>query len=309
MSFALLAMPGNEAMAGRIAAALGGNCARATVRRFPDGESYVRIDTRPLAPEVAIVCTLDRPDDKALPLLYLAAAARAQGARRVGLVAPYLAYLRQDRLFQDGEALTSLYFARLISNAFDWLITVDPHLHRYHALTDVYTVPAEALAAAPTVADWIRANVAAPLLIGPDAESAQWVEAVARHAQAPCIVLRKVRRGDRDVEVTVPDTERWRAHTPVLVDDIISTARTMIETAGHLKHAGLAPPVCVGVHAVFAGDAHDALLASGAARIVTCNTIAHRTNAIDVSSVLADGVARAKDGKISAGKVSRIERL
>jgi ribose-phosphate pyrophosphokinase len=73
------------------------------------------------------------------------------------------------------------------------------------------------------------------------------------------------------------------------VDDIISSARTMIETAGHLKHIGMAPPVCIGVHAVFSGPAY-AELASTGARIVTGNTIAHESNVIDVSDPLAEAV-------------------
>jgi len=66
----------------------------------------------------------------------------------------------------------------------------------------------------------------------PDEESAQWVSEVSRGAGVPYAVLQKIRMGDRDVEVSVPDVQAWRNHTPVLVDDIISTGRTMIETLG-----------------------------------------------------------------------------
>jgi ribose-phosphate pyrophosphokinase len=127
-----------------------------------------------------------------------------------------------------------------------------------------------------------------PLLIGPDAESEQWVVAVARDAEAPYLTLQKVRRGDVDVEVVVPDVTSWRDHTPVLVDDIISTGHTMIETIGHLRKAGLPPPVCIGVHGIFAADALDALISSGAARVVTVNTIPHSTNEIDIMPTLAE---------------------
>jgi ribose-phosphate pyrophosphokinase len=73
----------------------------------------------------------------------------------------------------------------------------------------------------------------------------------------------------------------------VLVDDIISTAGTMIETVGRVRRAGLADPVCIGVHAVFASDAYAELLAAGAARIVTCDTILHASNAIALDAPLA----------------------
>jgi ribose-phosphate pyrophosphokinase len=128
------------------------------------------------------------------------------------------------------------------------------------------------------------------VLIGPDSESEQWVADVARRAHAPHVVLQKIRRGDRDVEVSVPQVERWRDHTPVLVDDIVSTARTMIEAVKHLQRIGLAAPVCVGVHAVLAGRAFEDLLAAGAARVVTTNSIVHRSNALDIAPEVADAV-------------------
>ncbi len=286
----LLVFPGNTLFASTLAPRLGAEIGGMTLRHFPDGESYVRIDAPVTGRDVILLCTLDRPDDKLLPLLFAAGTAKELGAARVGLVAPYLAYMRQDQRFQPGEAVTSVHFARLLSASVDWLVTVDPHLHRRSRLGEIYSIPARVVHAAPLVSAWIRQHVAAPVLVGPDAESEQWVAAVAGAAGAPYVVLQKIRRGDREVEVSVPDVERWRARTPVLVDDIISTARTMIETVGHLKRAGLAPPVCIGVHAVFAGTAYADLAAAGAGRIVTGNTIAHESNAIDVSGLLAEAV-------------------
>lgn len=259
-------------------------------RRFPDEESYVRIDSPVEGRRVVICSTLDRPDGKLVPLTFLAGASREEGATSVGLVAPYLAYMRQDRRFRPGEAVASRHFARLISGSFDWLVTVDPHLHRVRTLSDLYTIPSRAVHAAPAVSEWIRHHVAQPVLVGPDEESEQWVSAVARDAGAPWIVLEKTRRGDRDVSVSVPEVSKWRGHVPVLVDDIISTGGTMIETVEHLLQEGMQPPVCIGVHAVFAGDAYEALKASGAARVATCNTIPHESNAIDVAPRIAEAV-------------------
>jgi len=286
----VLPMPGNGDLAGRLARRLSAEVGALSVRRFPDGESYVRLLSNVAGRSVALVCTLDRPDDKLVPLYFLAATARELGAARVGLVAPYLAYMRQDARFQPGEGVTSAQFARLLSSAVDWLVTVDPHLHRVATLAEIYQVPAVAVAAAPAIAAWVRAHVAEPLVVGPDSESEQWVRAVADAAGAPHVVLAKVRRGDRDVEVSVPDVARWRGRTAVLVDDIISTAGTMIEAVGHVRRAGLVDPVCVGVHAVFASDAYSELLAAGAARVVTCDTVLHASNAIALDEPVAAAV-------------------
>ncbi len=296
MTAVVFALPGNEQIAHSLVTKVNAELGRFELRRFPDGESYVRIQSEIEARHVILVCTLDRPGDKFLPLIFLAAAAKDLGANRIGLISPYLGYMRQDRRFRPGEAVTSTYFGRALSGWFDWLLTVDPHLHRRHALSEVYRIPAKALHAAPLISAWIRSNVTDPVLVGPDSESEQWIAAVAHEAGAPHIVLDKIRRGDRDVEVSVPEVERWLRNTPVLVDDIISTASTMVETIRHLKQAGLPQSVCIGVHAVFAGAAYEELQTAGAGRIVTCNTIPHPTNAIDVTDLIASAIRESDRG-------------
>lgn len=290
MTPVIFALPGNEKLARAITGGLDAELGDLTVRRFPDGETYVRFDTSIAHRTVILVCTLDRPDSKFLPLLLSAATARDLGATKIGLIAPYLAYMRQDRRFQSGEGVTSVYFAEALSRCVDWLVTVDPHLHRHGALSKIYSVPAVTLHAAPAISTWIRETLSDPILVGPDSESEQWVAAVAKTAGAPYVVLEKVRRGDRDVEVSVPSVAQWTNRTPVLVDDIISTAHTMIETVDHLKTALSAAPVCVGVHAVFADEAYEELRDAGAGKIVTCNSIPHASNEIDLTAILVDGV-------------------
>ena len=286
----ILPFPDNAETAAALAKRLDAEVGVVTWRRFPDGETYVRIETPVTGRATILVCTLSRPDEKMLPLLLTAATAKDLGASRVGLVAPYLAYMRQDDRFQPGEGVTSTYVARLLSQAVDWLVTVDPHLHRRRSLAEVYSIPTRVARAAPLIAKWIRRHVPSPVVVGPDGESAQWVQAVADEAGAPWLVLTKTRRGDRDVQVSVPEVERWRGRTPVVVDDLISTGRTMIETVGHLRRAGLPAPICVAVHALFVEGAYADLVAAGATRVVTCNTVPHASNALDVTDLLADAV-------------------
>jgi ribose-phosphate pyrophosphokinase len=222
-------------------------------------------------------------------LLLLADTLRDLGAKRVGLIAPYLAYMRPDKRFNKGEGVSSHYFARLISQHMDWLLTVDPHLHRIHQLDEVYSIPARSLTAVQPIADWIRENITKPLVIGPDSESEQWAARVAEAAGCPWEVLQKQRFGDRDVQVSLPHVENYLDRTPVLVDDIISTGKTMIQAANHLTRAGMKGPVCVAVHGIFAQGALTEMRANGLL-VVTSNSIAGASNQIDLAPLLAQAL-------------------
>lgn len=292
MKTILFSLPGNEELTERLASKMDAEVGEATIRNFPDGESYTRILSDVKGKRVVLVCTLHQPDEKLLSLYFLSKTAKSLGAKCTCLLAPYLAYMRQDKVFNEGEGVTSGFFGELVSGFADSIATVDPHLHRISTLDEVYTVPNKVIRAADTIAEWIKENIENPVLIGPDSESEQWVSGVAKNAKAPFTVLQKVRHGDRNVEVSVPDVEKYTNATPILVDDIISTARTMIETVQHLKKAGMKPPICVGIHAVFSGNAYQDLLDSGVEKIVTCNTIPHPTNAIDLSDVMAKEVKK-----------------
>lgn len=289
-----LPMPGNEGFALALAAATGGEVGQIETRRFPDGETYLRLLSPVAGRAVDLVATLAGPDPDFLRLAFAADAARAQGAVRVRLIAPYLAYMRQDKAFRPGEAVTSDTFARLVSSLVDGLVTVDPHLHRRAALADLYTIPAAAVQAAPALADWIAAEIDRPMLIGPDSESAQWVEAIARRIGAPWSVMEKIRRGDYDVSVELPDLAGHMGRTPVLVDDIASSGRTLIAAAELLAARGMPRPVCAVVHALFAGDAHERLRAV-AARVVSCDSVPHPSNAIPLAPLVAAAMAALPD--------------
>lgn len=286
----LFALPGNERAARALASALGADWGSAAIRHFADGESSVRLLSPLQGRQAILFCTLDRPDEKIVPLLWAAIAARESGASRVGLVAPYLAYMRQDAVFHPGEIVAARHFAALLSRHFDWLVTVDPHLHRIATLDDIYTIPTQCVQAAPAIASWLRATVTQPFLVGPDEESRQWVNDVARRCQAPAIVLHKTRHADRCVEIQAADLNAAAGCTPVLLDDIVATGSTMVAAANLLRRAGLAPPVCVAVHAVFAGNAF-AELRAVAAEIVTCDTVSHSSNGIALAAPLAEAVS------------------
>ena len=280
-------LPGNEMLTEKLAGKLNAEIGKAIVREFPDGETYIRILMDVKNKLVLLVCTLHKPNEKILPIYFLSQTLKTLGAKKVCLIAPYLAYMRQDKVFNPGEGVTSTYFGKFISEFIDCIITVDPHLHRINALSKIYQIPNKVIHVANEISKYIKEHIINPVLIGPDAESKQWVSVVAKNAEAPFIVLKKTRHSANDVEISIPNVTHYKNATPVLVDDIISTAGTMIETIHHLKNKGMKPPICIGIHAVFSGNAYQKLLDCGVDSIVTCNTIPHPTNDIDLSDILA----------------------
>ncbi|MDE2464784.1 MAG: ribose-phosphate pyrophosphokinase [Alphaproteobacteria bacterium] len=285
----LIPMPGNSTLATELRSAFSCEIVSPELHRFPDEEVRVTLPAEFAGRDVHVLCSLDRPDDKILPIVFIAALARELGARRIGLIAPYLAYMRQDKRFNPGEAISSRPFARLLSQSFDWLLTVDPHLHRYKSLCEIYSIRTRVVHAAPALAQWIRTNVPRPVLVGPDGESAQWVSEVARDCSATYTVMRKVRHDDRTVDVEFADATSLAGRTPVLVDDIISSGQTMLSAIKALGRHGTATPICLAVHGVFASTAYDELLRSGA-RVLSTNTIFHPSNAVSLASPIASAL-------------------
>ena len=284
----LVAFPEMMPLAERLAPALGAEPRVLDWHHFPDGESLISLPGDLEGADVALLATLRDPDRLALPLRFAAATAREMGARRVGLIAPYLGYMRQDRRFEARQAVSAPLFAQFLGESFDWLVSVDPHLHRIARLQDVFPMPAMRAVSAPLLATWISTNLPDAVLLGPDSESQQWVAEVARLAGRPYEVLRKVRSGDRSVDVSVPESAALREGTPVILDDIASSGVTMARAVERLLAAGTAAPVCLVIHAVFADGAQDTIMSAGAAGIISTDTIPHSTNVIGIADILSE---------------------
>lgn len=262
------------------------------LRSFPDGETYLRITDDVRGKKLILIDSLDRPDQKIMPLLYFAKTAKDLGASEIQLIAPYLAYMRQDKQFFPGECLSSRYFAELLSSAFDSLITIDPHLHRYKSLNEIYTIPTQVEHATNAIASWLQQTINQPLLIGPDKESKQWVSSLAKQIACPYLVLDKIRISDVEVKISIPDINQYNhpSYTPILVDDIISSGHTMIEACNHFINTKLQKPIAIAVHALFSNATYAQLSQANIDRIITSNSITHETNTIDMTSTLAQAI-------------------
>ncbi|PWE18493.1 phosphoribosylpyrophosphate synthetase [Marinicauda salina] len=288
MMATVLAMPGQAAPARRLADALGAPCAEIEVHRFPDGESRVRV---PAIGETALVyCSLDDPNAKLVELMLAASALADRGAKRRVLVAPYLCYMRQDTAFAPGEAVSQRVIGDFLAARFERIVTVDPHLHRTPDIGQVFPgAEADALTATGVLADMIAADPGTGnlLLVGPDAESEAWVSRVAGVLDAPFLVGRKVRRGDRDVAIEIAGIERAEGRQVVIVDDLVSSGATLAECARLALEAGAATVEAAATHCLSSRADHDALVAAGLARLRSTDAIAHFTNAAGIAPVVA----------------------
>ena len=283
----LHSFPDSAALGRRLARSLGIRANSISVHQFPDGETLVRV--APNAGKLAIlVQSLHNPNSKLIPTLLASDALRRAGAQRVILVAPYLPYMRQDTVFNPGEPLSQKIIADVLGRSFDDIVTIEPHLHRTHQLSDVFPCNTRAVSAAPILARWIRRLGRNSLVVGPDEESAPWIRAIADFAKLPWVVGRKVRLGDRRVQIQFPALPK--CSRAVIVDDIASSGGTLAVAAGALRREGISIIDAAVVHAIFAPRALARIRSAGIRTLVSCDTIPHETNAVRSLPLLSSAV-------------------
>lgn len=279
----VLAFEDEAASAGRLADALGAPLHLIEVHEFPDGEALptVRAEGRTI-----LYRSLDRPNGKIMPLLLAADAARRAGARRLELVCPYLAYLRQDAVFSPGQPLSRDVICTLLGGVFDRVVTVEPHLHRTRDLSAAMGIPVDVLSAAEALAQAIGPGET-PVIVGPDSESTPWARRIAEVLGTKHLVFSKQREGDREVRLDAPDLTPVKGARVVIVDDVASSGATLIGVASRLRTAGAAVIEVAVVHALFGPGPEAAMRAAGVGRIVSTDSVAHPTNAAPLADLLA----------------------
>ena len=278
-----------RAPAERFAAALDLPCREIATRRFPDGETLLRVPV-PVPERVIIFCTLDQPDVRLVELLLAARTARAQGARHVTLVAPYLCYMRQDMEFHPGEAVSQRIVGGFLADLFDAVVTVDPHLHRIDRLEQaIPSAQAITLHATQVIGDFLSHAAPHAVLIGPDEESLQWVGAVAAACDRPHAVFIKQRHGDREVDVVAEGGPSLAGQRVVLVDDIASSGRTLAQAARVCHDLGALAVDAVVTHALCSAEDQAGLHAAGIGQLWSTDSLAHASNRISLATLLAQG--------------------
>lgn len=280
-------------MASRLAAESGLTPVAVARHRFPDGELKLRLP--PQLPErVVLLRGLQQPNEKLVELLLVARSARELGARHLTLVTPYLAYMRQDMAFSPGEVVSQRIIGGFLAELFDAVITVDPHLHRIATLGEAIPIPDPIwISGAPALADWIARERPGALLLGPDEESAQWISQAAVRIGHDSAVCRKVRHGDRAVEIVLPEVE-LRGRSVVILDDMASTGHTVAQAARLALAAGAVSVDVAVTHALFAEGAEQALHDAGVGAVWSTDCIPHTSNVVAMAPLLAQALRAMK---------------
>ena len=262
LKLTLLYFKGEEQAALRLARLIGSDAHLIMRHDFPDGEFKLQLPPA-LARQTIIFHTLNNPNDKLIELLLVARTARQMGATSLTLIAPYLAYMRQDIAFVPGEVVSQRIIGDLLASLFDVVMTVDPHLHRVSSLDQAVPVKtALALSAAPILGQLAASHRDNPVLIGPDSESAQWVAQAALTNSLDYAVAKKIRHGDRTVEIALPNVD-VTGRSVVLLDDIASSGATLARAAALLLSAGAKTVDVAVTHALFSEGALELIKRAG----------------------------------------------
>jgi len=253
---------------------------------FPDGESYIRFKTDIRNEEIIIIQGTHPPQDRhIIQLMLLVDAAREQGAKHVKVVAPYLAYSRQDRKFLEGEAVSiDTILKTLKTLGVNELYTVN--IHSIPVL-ERSPIPIKNIDAMGLLASYLlQIGVEKPLVVSPGKKGESMASGVAEVLEtdfSPAISRRDPVSGE--VEVMVEANPKGRE--VVFVDDIISTGGTAVNTVKKLREMGAKRIIVSCVHGLFIGDADRKIMEAGASLILSTDTVPNNYATATVAGLIA----------------------
>jgi len=287
--------PTSEALASKVASELGLEAGKLEVRRFPDGEKYLRVLTDVQGQNVAVIQSIHHtPDELLFEYLLMANTMKDLGAKKVTAFIPYFAYARQDERFKPGEALSFKTVSKLIESVgTDEIYTIDMHQHRVLKSSEVFSIPSHNLSAMPFLADHVQklGKLQNPLVIGPDAEAEQWAKLAAERLHTDYDVFQKTRLGDAKVEVR-PRRSNANGRDVLIVDDIISTGGTIVEAVKILFGQGAKRIQVACTHPILAPGALEKIKVTGVEDVIGTDTVPSPISVVTVAPLIAEQVKR-----------------
>ena len=261
----------NRPLAEEIAANLGQPLCKVTIRRFADGEIFVKIDENVRGQDVFIIQPTSPPAESILELLILIDAARRASAARVSAVIPYYGYGRQDRKDQPRVAIAAKLMANVITTAgADRVLAIDFHQHQLQGFFDI---PVDHLYAAPVFTQHYRQKrLHQPVVVAPDVGGAKMARGFAKRLNASIAIIDK-RRPSANIAEVVNVVGEVTDRDCLLADDLIDTAGTISEAAHALKLLGARKVYACATHALLSGPAVDRLSTAPIEEIAVTNTM------------------------------------
>lgn len=255
-------------------------------KRFPDSEFYVRILDNINGKDVLIVQTA-YPDQKIVELLLIEDAIYDAGARKIIVVLPYFGYSRQDKKFEEGEAISARVIAQHISFHADCVITVDPH--KEHILK-FFTIPAYSCSAISTIAQYLSGKKI-DFVLAPDKGAKDRTKEAAKLINCDYDYLEKTRIDGITVKITPKKLDAYGKNVAI-IDDIISTGGTMANSIKELKKQGAKKVIVACTHGLFIGNAKEKLLAANCDEIISTDTIETDFSKVSVADCIASALPK-----------------
>lgn len=288
----------NPSLARETAKKLGKKLGKLKIQKFPDMETYVRIDEDVAGKKVFFIQPTCTPGNEYLiELLLIADAARRAKARKIIAVIPYYGYARQDRAVKNGEPVSAQLFASLLRRAgVDEFIAMDLHSHA----VEKYLKPRKHLHALPVIAEYFRKKgIKRLVVVAPDFGALKNARRQARLLKAKTAVIKKKRLSGRKVAMAGIQGD-VRGKNCVIIDDIISTGGTMVQAIKALKKFGAENVYIAATHGVFAGPCVKRLNATKPREIIVTNSIPQkehgkslkRLRVLSVAPLLAEAIKK-----------------
>lgn len=262
----------NRPLANDICKNLGINLSSATVNRFSEGETHVKINKDVRGKDVFVVQPTTPPvNEHLMELLIMIDALRRASARRITAVLPYYGYARQDRKDQPRVPITAKLVANLITNAgADRVLTMDLHAGQIQGFFDI---PLDNLYAINVFLDYfLEKNIQDRVVVSPDVGGLKMARAYAKRLSAPLAIVDKRRISDKDTEVMHIMGE-VEGKNVIIVDDIIATAGSIAEASNVLKRQGAKDVYAAIAHPILSGPAIDRIKNSPIKELVVTDTI------------------------------------
>lgn len=288
----MFVVPGSasKSIANHLAREISADLADIEIRRFIDGECYVRIKSDLKGEDVIIVQTT-YPDENIIETILLRDAVRDFDPNTIILVIPYYGYARQDKKFQDGEAVSARAIAEILSIDIDAILMVDPHKEY---IKDFFKTKAFVCSAVPEIARYL-ADREVDVILAPDRGAIWRAETIAKDLDCEWDFLEKTRITDEVIEIK-PKSINVDGRNIAIIDDIISTGGTMARAVQEMKKQGARNVYVACTHGLFIGEAIEKITSAGATEIISTDTIENSFSKVKVApqiaKVLRDSIFR-----------------